>query len=686
MKNILFLHDTYLNTPRGAELTLKELIELGKEKGYQVEVDGLKHFHLVKEKIETSDIVIVSSTSRCDFELQLIAFLISGSKPYIKVEFDYNFCIRRNILCTVDRKIRSCCHNDKFHLFRKLFAKSSLNVFQSPKHYQSHYEFYGEAIANHLIMPPTVQIDRLNPVKQKDKTTIPFFGDLNYLKGGHEYVSYAEEHPELYFKVYGRNRLRRQMPNNMSFHEPVANDKVLEILGKTETIFCQPVWPEPSGRLAAEAFLSGCNIIANDRIGTFSFEFYPNDKHQAIQEIKEASENFWDAVDDILSNQTDVVPQTLGKVLVYKSYGGLGDIFFAIPAIYKLAKVSDTIEFAVAPRLVSFFSKYLKIKIVSETSARENEDEYDNIYELGNYPAFRGYDLPHALKYPTHKKVKQHAIQHYIDTISKLHIDIDNRLEGYPYFKRNINTEKPYFVVHHGAGFLLKIWPTDKYAKLIEQLRVIYPKLGCKIIQGPDDPDIKKYFGNEMSHVEIITGGMVDVGNALSGAMFHIGNDAGITHVAGSFNVPTVGIYGPTGPGSWGSFAEHNELIWGKKGVCDVRCNYDVILSCEHKICLNSITVNRVLVALFKVLQGAFNDHKSVLKINPEAKIVFENGDCLVKVNDNDMLIECHSKSMENDLKLIFTNEMKMGNLDEDMEKVVEVLKQQEVLFEIPCF
>lgn len=676
-----------METPRGAELTIKELMALGENKNHSVSVDFLKNFEEVKTKISKTDLVVLNSTSRCFFELDLIKHLLSLQVPYIKVEYDYNFCVRRNILCTVDHNVRSCCNPDKFHIFRKLFANAALNVFQSPKHYQSHYDFYGEAVINHLIMPPTVDVDKLKPSKEKDGETIPFFGDLNFLKGGHEYVTYAEEHPNLSFKVFGKNRLRREMPKNMTFHDPISNTEVLEILGKTKQFICKPVWPEPSGRLAAEAFLSGCEILSNDRIGTFSFDFYPDNFEKAKAEMLQAPQNFWSAVSEILNTPKKSKNPKLKKVLVYKSYGGLGDIFFAIPAIYKLAEVSEELHFAVSPRLVGFFRNHLKgVKVVSETEVRENESSYSNIYELGNYPAFRGYDLPHAQKYPTHKKVKQHAIQHYIDTVSNLHIDIDNHLEGYPYFESNKNVSNPYFVVHHGAGFLLKIWPTEKYAALIEALAKIYPNLDCKIIMGPDDPDIAKYFTKPMPHIEFITGGMEEVGKAMAGAMFHIGNDAGITHVAGAFNVPTVGIYGPTGPGSWGSFAQHNQLIWGKKGVCNLKCNYDVILNCAHRICLTSVTENRVLEALYKVLQEAYPENISQNILNPQAGIEFGKKDCLIKLGDYELLLEYHNDVMKTDVEKLLSNEISQQPITGDLKMVADVLVQQGIIFKVPTF
>lgn len=688
MKHILFLHDTSLATPRGAELTINELILLGKTKGYDTRIDLLKDFELTKEHIKMASLIVVNSTSRCNFEQSLINHLLTQQVPYIKVEYDYNFCIRRNILCTVDSKVKSCCNTEKFHLFRRLFANSKLTIFQSPKHYEAHYNFYGEALGKYLIMPPTVAIDNLNVSAIKNAESIPFFGDLNYLKGGDAYVDYAEANPGLQFHVYGNNRLRRELPENISFYDTITNSEVLAILGKTKQFICKPIWPEPSGRLAAEAFLSGCEMLTNDRVGTFSFDFYPEDKDQAILEMKQAPENFWSEIKTILEHSNiDIATPKFSRVLVYKSYGGLGDIFFAIPAIYKLSEVSESLHFAVAPRLVDFFTKHLKgVTVVNEEVVRTQEENYDAIYELGNYPAFRGYDLPHALKYPTHKKVKQHAIQHYIDTVSKLHINITNHLESYPYFERQVNTSNQYFVIHHGAGFLLKIWPTDKFAQLIERLHELYPNLDCKIIQGPKDPDISKHFTKEMSHIDYITGGMLDVGEVMAGALFHIGNDAGITHVAGSFNVPTVGIYGPTGPGSWGSFAKHNQLIWGKKGVCNIKCNYDVIINCEHHICLNSITVNRVIEALYKLLQEAYPNSPSVLKANPQAAHEFSANDCLITLNDSELLLEYYNSTMKSNVEALLLDELEQDSDDHDLLQVIQVLNKQHIIFKVPVF
>jgi hypothetical protein len=684
LKRILFLHDTDISLKRGAELTITQLVALGSQLGYFVDIDLLKDFELTKSKVSSVDLVILNSTSRCRYEKQLLHFLINENVDYIKIEFDYNFCIRRNILCTVDRGIRNCCDNEKFHLYHKVFANAKLNAFQSPKHFEDHFAFYGNSVTNNIIMPPTVEVDKLQISEFKNPKVIPFFGDLNYLKGGEALLDYAQEHPEFTFQVYGKNELTRELPKNVFLNDYIPNEEVLKLLGQSKYFFCKPVWPEPSGRLAAEAFLSGCEMITNDRVGTWTFDFYPNDKERAKQEMKETPMIFWTHVSRILNTKETDSTTDLGRVLVYKSYGGLGDIFFCLPSLVNLKAVSKSVSFAVHPRLVSFFSKYFKeINIVDETLIKEKEAEFDKVIELGNYPAFRGYDLPHALKYATHKKVKQHAIQHYMDALAKFHKNYSNYYSKYPYFKRNTDFENPYYTIHPGAGFLLKIWPTNHYAQLIEELYQLLPNLKCKIILGKEDPNPSEFFTKPMPHIEFVTGGLEDIGLAMENALFHIGNDAGITHVAGAFNVPTVGIYGPTGPGSWGSFADFNEIIWGKKGHCNLRCNYDVILSCPDRVCLSSTTVPKVLSALYKLLQKAYQNNAIDLIVNPILEIEFSDNDCILKINENELLIEYRDLKMKDVVESILNGRFIENYTDEEA-SLITLLIEQEAIFCIP--
>ena len=78
LKTILFLHDTTLATPRGAELTIQQLIKLGQEKKYHVILDYLNNFQKTKMLLNEADVVVINSTSRCGFEIDLIKHLLES--------------------------------------------------------------------------------------------------------------------------------------------------------------------------------------------------------------------------------------------------------------------------------------------------------------------------------------------------------------------------------------------------------------------------------------------------------------------------------------------------------------------------------------------------------------------------------------------------------------------------------
>lgn len=327
------------------------------------------------------------------------------------------------------------------------------------------------------------------------------------------------------------------------------------------------------------------------------------------------------------------------SILVYKSYGGIGDIFFTIPSLYMLKQKFDIVTYATQPRLVDLFTIHLKgISVINENDVCEGD--YDEVIELGNYPKFQNDLEKHPqITYHTHKKVKQHSIEHYKDGIVAVYPDIKKTSEQYPYFEQT-NSEELYYTVHPGAGFLLKAWPVSNYAKLIELIHKDFPELKAKIIIGPNDPNPELFFTNSDLKYELITGDIDAVAQEVSGAFFHIGNDAGITHLAGAFNIPILTIYGPTGPGSWGAFSEQVELIWGKRGNCNLKCNYNVILACENRVCLANVSPEKMMFLLYRLFKKINIQQTSSYKLNPDFNYVFEDESIIFQSKDNEYLID----------------------------------------------
>ncbi|WP_323789375.1 glycosyltransferase family 9 protein [Psychroserpens sp.] len=372
------------------------------------------------------------------------------------------------------------------------------------------------------------------------------------------------------------------------------------------------------------------------------------------------------------------------SILVYKSYGGIGDIFFTIPSLYLLKQKFSKVTYATQPRLVDLFQKHLKgIIVLNENDV--NEEDYNDIIELGNYPKFSN-DLEKKpqITYHTHKKVKQHSIEHYKDGIIAQFPEIKKTNEPYPFFKQT-NSQELYYTVHPGAGFLLKAWPIDYYARLIEQIHDHFPELKAKIIIGPNDPNPEAYFKNPNIKYDLITGDIDEVAETVSAAFFHIGNDAGMTHLAGAFNIPILTIYGPTGPGSWGAFSEQVELIWGKHGNCNLKCNYEVILSCEDRVCLNNVKPKTMFFKLLRLLSKITDSTSNLYQLHPEFEIIIEDDHYIFKDKTQEYLLEIKDfesrKFLANNLTDTDINIEKMPT---QFQETFNALQQLEVFVQYP--
>lgn len=710
MLKAAFLHDTDSNFLGGAELSNKAILEISEQHGVHSAYDNLSDFRKTKQLISASDFVIVNSTERCSYEFLLIDFLLECGKPYVKWEHDYNFCAKRQALCFVDRKVKNCCDSERFTMHRKLFAHAKLSVFASPKHYQLHQDIYGKAIQQYFILPSPVDAADIQPLPKK-KNTVCFVGNLTQQKGGDKLLDFAQQNPHMQADVFGSNNTGRELPANVRLKGKQRNPEVLRALAESEYFFFKPQWFEPGGRVAAEAFLAGCKTISNANVGFHSFPFYPAYPDEAREAMRNAPHQFWEKVKvacchpepvEGWSGQTPCfdkrsMPPALSatpkkkhrwkNVLIYKSFGGLGDFLFTIPSINKIASVSEKISVCAPFALHALIKKQLpQYEIHPEDFINKaNLAEYDKIIDLSNYPSYRTVESPHKIWFPAYRRLKQHAFKHYLDGVAALHPEIDSSFKHFPYFKSTVAPKEKYFTVHPGAGFEAKYWPAWKYGKLILALLELFGDLHCQLILGPNDPKLEEVFDKIPERVSIPKGNLETIGDVLAGALLHVGNDSGMTHLAGIFNTPTVTIHGPTGPGTWMSFAEHKEVIWGKQGVCNIACNYDVAISCAHRICLNSVTPQRVLKHVLKLLHSMLPetaDYKYIF--NPEVAVEKFPDSFILKLNDKELLVEFSEETEKKLFEDLLENKLQRVDFSASFEQLKTILLENELLFKIP--
>lgn len=684
---IAFLHDTNRDYIGGAELSNQKIIEQGIALGHRIVYDSLKDKARTFSLVSDVDFVILSNTFFCTYEKDLFYYLLEHNIRYVRYEHDYGFCGLRNIFCSIKPEIKGCCHPEKYNLFKKIFSHSLINVFLSPLHYERHQSFFGDCVRNYFLLPPPLITSSIKNYLDKNNV-VCFPSSLTYEKGGHELLSFARENPQLKIDVYGEQKMDIPIPENVNIKGVLPYEELLDVLGSTKYCFVKPLWIEPSGRVAAEAFLSGCEIIGNKNVGFFSFPFYPDNKKEAIRQIEDAPNLFWEKVMEAFEKKkTKPAHENWGKVLVFKSYGGLGDVFISLPAVYKLNEVSLELTYAVSYGLAPLFKENISEFKIMDSEKLESIDfsDYDKVIDLANYPSFTEVvETDYAISYPTHHTLRQHAALHYINGVSLLHPNINIEFGTFPFFKIPIKKGN-YFTIHPGAGFRPKCWPEDRFLELVYLLLNRFKEYDCKIILGPEDKElvIKDEYEDRISFVQE---NICQVGIILGNAIFHVGNDSGISHMAGLYNVPVVTIHGPSGPGTWSVLSEHKKVIWGKWKTCDIPCNFNTATTCEHRICLNSVTVKKVLDETLDLLDELnYEEQGCYFMLNPNTVLEIKNKQVIIKTETNEFLLE-----LEEEKQIRMLEELKNGGtvfvekISEKKYELIHVLNGQKIVLKNP--
>jgi ADP-heptose:LPS heptosyltransferase len=365
---------------------------------------------------------------------------------------------------------------------------------------------------------------------------------------------------------------------------------------------------------------------------------------------------FWDTVLNYIESVPSPMP--LKKILVIKNHGGLGDYLLALPAINKIVEHFPDTVVVTPDYLFELISNLSNLKNVIPDSLFKSYDfKCNSIIDLGNYP-----NIQTTLKFPSHRRKRQHASQHYIDAVSRLDKCINAKPAQYPYFRKKTSKEyeiSKYITIHPGAGFLKKCWEPINYYALIEKIKLYFPNLEIKIILGKNDPNPMKN-EKKISGIDIVKNiSLFKVAKILMHSIVHIGNDSGITHLAGALDIPIVALYGPTGPGTWSPVSSQKNIIYGKKN-CDKECDYNVLKSCQNQTCLSSITVDEVIFMIMKIIYQRYciKDSGCVAYLHPCLEIIeYSDALCLHnKLTCEDLLVFGNIKKA-----LSFLNSLKDG-------------------------
>jgi ADP-heptose:LPS heptosyltransferase len=149
-------------------------------------------------------------------------------------------------------------------------------------------------------------------------------------------------------------------------------------------------------------------------------------------------------------------------------------------------------------------------------------------------------------------------------------------------------------VMHPGAGAPWKRAPISLFRQLAGDLGA--RGLDVTFVYGPAESNsARQDSGTSWSE----TPSLSELAAALSRACLFIGNDSGVTHLAGILGTPTVALFGPTHPVTWRPLGPHVAVIRECSEVPGPG-----VRVCHNDECMEAIGIERVVDACLPLLRG----------------------------------------------------------------------------------
>lgn len=165
------------------------------------------------------------------------------------------------------------------------------------------------------------------------------------------------------------------------------------------------------------------------------------------------------------------------------------------------------------------------------------------------------------------------------------------------FLRRTGLPERDFIAIHPGSGSRSKCWPIERFERLAERLM----KNGRRIlwILGPADrrlldrlnaPASDRVFADSLPLRQLAI--------IFSRSAAYIGNDSGVSHLAALAGIPTTALFGPTDPAVWAPLGKSVTVLRGSAGCSP--CTREEMRDCEHRDCLETITLEAVEQAVEK--------------------------------------------------------------------------------------
>lgn len=148
------------------------------------------------------------------------------------------------------------------------------------------------------------------------------------------------------------------------------------------------------------------------------------------------------------------------------------------------------------------------------------------------------------------------------------------------------------------AGEPTRCWPPEKFAELAAGLNKSHSMRPICFGSAYDSQTINKVIsaaGIPVLVEDFTRGNVLDSAALMKRCSVVVGNVSGPLHVADAVGAPCVGIYGPHSPGRFGLLGPRARAV--SLGLDCIPCETP---DCEHRRCVNGITVEQVRAAVLE--------------------------------------------------------------------------------------
>lgn len=146
-----------------------------------------------------------------------------------------------------------------------------------------------------------------------------------------------------------------------------------------------------------------------------------------------------------------------------------------------------------------------------------------------------------------------------------------------------LSNRQSFAVIHPGSGSAHKCVGPEILASVVAALQ--HSGTIPVILEGPADREPVERLFQSCKQPPVLLKGLdvLTVAGVLAHARLYLGQDSGVTHMAGLLGVRTVVLFGPTDPNRWAPLGAHVTIVQGQPCLCR---SWGDVSRCEEQPCL----------------------------------------------------------------------------------------------------